>query len=216
MQVSSKPIDMTRRWALKLYLTLASLIFLGILTQGFLIGVTLFAGAGWGGNAHAINGLVVLILTLLLPLAGLPARLPGRLTILSAVLFILTLIQVIFTQSQRQCPIPGSAASNQRHAAVWVNPAAHHSEWAADTAERVSAGIGMALAFCGLAPPHPRSTAIGRDGASGADGRSENVAGDPTDQQLTVALAAVNPWLLTAICVGGFAISLWLMMFKPF
>src|SRR5262245_42939524 len=104
MQVSSKPIVVTRRWALKLYLTLASLIFLGILTQGFLIGATLFAGAGWGGDAHAINGLVVLILTLLLPLAGLPARLPGRLTILSAVLFLLTLIQVILPNLSNNAP----------------------------------------------------------------------------------------------------------------
>ena len=38
----------------------------------------------------------------------------------------------------------------------------------------------------------------------------------PTDQQLAVALAAVNPWLLTAIGGGGVALVLWLMMFKPF
>lgn len=87
-----------------LYLALASLIFLGILTQGFLIGATLFAGAGWGRDAHSINGLVVLILTLLLPLAGLLARLPGRLTILSAMLFLLTLIQVILPNLSDNVP----------------------------------------------------------------------------------------------------------------
>lgn len=38
----------------------------------------------------------------------------------------------------------------------------------------------------------------------------------PTDQQLAVALAAINPWLQTAIGGGGLALILWLMMFKPF
>jgi hypothetical protein len=38
----------------------------------------------------------------------------------------------------------------------------------------------------------------------------------PTDQQLAVALAAVNPLLLTAIGGGGLALILWLMLFKPF
>lgn len=38
----------------------------------------------------------------------------------------------------------------------------------------------------------------------------------PMDQQLAVALSAVNPWLLTTIGGGGLALILWLMMFKPF
>ncbi|HLW01146.1 MAG TPA: hypothetical protein VKT82_20985 [Ktedonobacterales bacterium] len=93
-----------RRWALTIYLTLASLIFLGILSQGFLIGALLFAGASWAGDAHALGGLIVLILALLLPLAGLLARLPGRLIILSAVLFALTLIQVILPNLSDSVP----------------------------------------------------------------------------------------------------------------
>ena len=104
MDISSKTIVSPRRWALIVYLTLASLMFLGILTQGFLIGALLFAGAGWAGDAHTIGGLVVLILALLLPLAGLLARVPGRLMILSVVLFLLTVIQVILPNLSARIP----------------------------------------------------------------------------------------------------------------
>ena len=38
MDISYKAAASPRRWALTVYLTLTSLIFLGILTQGFLIG----------------------------------------------------------------------------------------------------------------------------------------------------------------------------------
>ena len=37
-----------------------------------------------------------------------------------------------------------------------------------------------------------------------------------TEQQLNLMLAAVHPWLLTAIGGGGLAVILWLMLFKPF
>jgi hypothetical protein len=104
MDVSYKAATSPRRWALIVYLTLTSLMFLGILTQGFLIGALLFAGAGWAGDAHTTLGLVVLILALLLPLAGLLARLPGRQTILSAVLFLLTLIQVMLPNLSNNLP----------------------------------------------------------------------------------------------------------------
>lgn len=104
MDVSSKTIVSPRRWALIVYLTLTSLMFLGILTQGFLIGALLFAGAGWAGDAHTIGGLVVLILALLLPLAGLLARIPGRLMILSIVLFLLTLLQGILPNLSGSIP----------------------------------------------------------------------------------------------------------------
>jgi hypothetical protein len=104
MDVFAKAAARPRRWALTVYLTLAALIFLGILSQGFLIGALLFARAGWAGNAHATLGLVVLILALLLPLAGLLARLPGRQTILSAVFFLLTLIQVILPNLSDSLP----------------------------------------------------------------------------------------------------------------
>ncbi len=105
MDISEKTAASPRRWALTVYLTLTALIFLGILSQGFLIGALLFAGAGWAGNAHAILGLVVLILALLLPLAGLLARLPVSQTILSAVLFLLTLIQVILPNLSDSLPV---------------------------------------------------------------------------------------------------------------
>ena len=36
------------------------------------------------------------------------------------------------------------------------------------------------------------------------------------DQQLAEALAVIHPMLLTAVGVGGLALILWLMMFKPF
>ena len=104
MIVSEKAAASPRRWARTVYLTLAALIFLGILSQGFLIGALLFAGAGWAGNAHATLGLIVLILALLLPLTGLLARLPSRQTILSAVLFLLTLIQVILPNLSGSLP----------------------------------------------------------------------------------------------------------------
>jgi len=104
MDVSEKAVANPRRWALTVYLTLTALILLGILSQGFLIGALLFAGAGWAGNAHATLGLVVLILALLLPLAGLLARLPSRQITLSVVLSLLTLIQVILPNLSDSLP----------------------------------------------------------------------------------------------------------------
>jgi hypothetical protein len=34
--------------------------------------------------------------------------------------------------------------------------------------------------------------------------------------ELELLLGSVNPWLFTLIGVGGWAIILWLMIFKPF
>jgi hypothetical protein len=104
MDTSYQAPAVPRCWELIGYLTLAILIFLGILLQGFLIGALLFAGAGWAADAHATLGLVMLTLALLLPLAGWLARLPGRLTILSAVLSALTLIQVILPNLSDSLP----------------------------------------------------------------------------------------------------------------
>lgn len=40
---------------------------------------------------------------------------------------------------------------------------------------------------------------------------------DPSaEKQLAVLLTTTHPWLLTVIGGGGFALILWLMMFKPF
>jgi hypothetical protein len=103
MQVSHKEMVVTRRWALILYLTLTGLILLSILIQGFLIGTTLFAGAAWGRNAHSLLRTLLALLTLL-PLAGLLARLRGRITILSVVLFVLTLIPVLLAGLDTSAP----------------------------------------------------------------------------------------------------------------
>src|SRR2546423_13682339 len=95
MQVSSKGTLVTRRWAQNLYLAWAGLILIGILLQGFLIGAFLFGGAAWGRDGHAIIGLVLLALSLLLPLIGLLAQLPGRMIGFSFLLFVLVIIQMI-------------------------------------------------------------------------------------------------------------------------
>jgi hypothetical protein len=104
MHVSSQGTPAARGWGQGLYMILASLILLGILCQGFLIGTSLFAGTVWGRAAHGVLGLVLLPLTLLLPLAGLLARLSGRMTMLSAVLFVLTLIEVTLAGLGRSAP----------------------------------------------------------------------------------------------------------------
>jgi hypothetical protein len=94
MQVSSKGMPGARRWAQNLYLVLASLILLGIFLQGFLIGALLFGGLAWGQNGHALLGLVLLVLSLLLALVGLLAQVPGRMKVLGFLLFVLFIIQV--------------------------------------------------------------------------------------------------------------------------
>ncbi|MFL5660562.1 MAG: DUF6220 domain-containing protein [Ktedonobacteraceae bacterium] len=104
MHVSSQGAPGARHWAQNLYLVLAGLILLGILIQGFLIGTSLFAGTIWGRTAHGVLGLLLLLLTLLLPLAGLLASLSSRMTILSALLFVLTLIQVTLAGLDRSAP----------------------------------------------------------------------------------------------------------------
>lgn len=95
MQVSSKGTSVPRRWALNLYLAWAGLIQLGILLQGFLIGAFLFGGLAWGRDGHGIIGLALLVMSLLLPLIGLLAQLPGRMIGLSFLFFVLVIIQMI-------------------------------------------------------------------------------------------------------------------------
>jgi hypothetical protein len=95
MQVTSKGTSVPRRWAQNLYMVWAGLILLGILLQGFLIGAYLFGGAAWGRDGHGIIGLVLLALSLLLPLVGLLAQLPGSMIGMSFLLFVLLIIQVI-------------------------------------------------------------------------------------------------------------------------
>lgn len=95
MQVSSKGMPAARHWTQYLYLVLASLILLGIFLQGFLIGAFLFGGATWGRNGHAIMGLVLLALSLLLALVGLFAQVPGRMKVWGLLLFVLMVIQMV-------------------------------------------------------------------------------------------------------------------------
>jgi hypothetical protein len=94
MHVSSQEPPVVRSFAHKLYLAVASLILIGIVSEGLLIGPSLFADTTWGRKAHAILGAVIFLLTLLLPLVGRLSRLSGRMILLSAVLFVLALIQV--------------------------------------------------------------------------------------------------------------------------
>ena len=105
MHRSSQAPPVARRWAQNLHLLLASLIALGILSEGVLIGPSVFGDATWGRALHGPLGAVLLLLTLLLPLIGLRARLPRRLTALGAGLFVLTLIQAISGGSGSKVPV---------------------------------------------------------------------------------------------------------------
>jgi hypothetical protein len=94
MPISSQGLPVARRWAHKLYLVMASLILIGIVIEGVLIGPSLFTATRWGQAVHGDLGVVLLLLTLLLPVAGRLARLRGRVILLSAVLFVLALLEV--------------------------------------------------------------------------------------------------------------------------
>jgi hypothetical protein len=95
MHVSSQEPPVARSFAQKLYLVVASLLLVGIVSEGLLIGPSLFAATNWGWEAHGVLGVLLLLLTLLLPVAGRLANLSGRMIILSAVLFVLALREVM-------------------------------------------------------------------------------------------------------------------------
>lgn len=76
--------------------------------------------------------------------------------------------------------------------------------------------ISFAMNAAGSRPLIRVRQLVGETGHWGPKGDPKTSPALPTDQQLAVALAAVNPWLLTAIGGGGLALILWLMMFKPF
>jgi hypothetical protein len=105
MCVSSQRIPVARRWAQNLYLAVASLILCGIVSEGLLIGPSLFANTNWGRVTHAVVGVLIFLLTLLLPVAGLLARLSRRMIILSAVLFVLALLEVTLAGLGRKAPL---------------------------------------------------------------------------------------------------------------
>lgn len=105
MCVSSQGIPVARRWAQNLYLAVASLILIGIVSEGVFIGPSLFAATRWGRAVHGDLGVLLLLLTLLLPVAGRLSRLPSRVTLLSSVLCVLTLLEVTSAVLARRSPL---------------------------------------------------------------------------------------------------------------
>lgn len=105
MHVSSGEPPVARSFAHKLYLAVASLILLGIVSEGVLIGPSLFADTHWGRAVHSDLGAVLFLLTLLLPVVGRLARLSGRVILLSVMLCVLTLIQVTSAALGRRSPV---------------------------------------------------------------------------------------------------------------
>ncbi len=69
MNVSSQTPLAARRRAQNLYIGLASLILIGIVIEGVLIGPSLFAATRWGREVHVYPGALLFLLTLLLPIA---------------------------------------------------------------------------------------------------------------------------------------------------
>lgn len=94
MHDSSQEPPVVRSFAHKLYLAVASLILIGIVSEGVLIGPSLFADTRRWRAIHGDLGAVLFLLTLLLPVVGRLARLSGRVILLSVMLCVLTLIQV--------------------------------------------------------------------------------------------------------------------------
>ena len=104
MHISSQGPLVARRFARKLYLAVAGLILVGIVGEGSLIGPSLFASTGFGRAAHGDLGVLLFLLTLLLPVAGLLARLSGRMILLSVGLFVLALLEVVSAVLGRRVP----------------------------------------------------------------------------------------------------------------
>lgn len=105
MHISSQGPRVARRWAHKLYLVVASLILVGIVSEGVLIGPSLFAATRWGRAIHGDLGALLFLLTLLLPVAARLSRLSGRVILLSGVLCVLTLIEMASAALGRRTPL---------------------------------------------------------------------------------------------------------------
>lgn len=105
MHVSTQEPSVARHWAQKLYLGATGLILIGIVSEGLLIGPSLFAATHWGRTLHFELGVLLLLLTLLLPVAGRVARLSGRMMLLSAGLCVLALIEVTSAGLGRRSPL---------------------------------------------------------------------------------------------------------------
>jgi hypothetical protein len=83
-----------RRWARNLYLVLVSLVLLGILVEGLIIGPSMFGVTSSGLAAHLNVGALLLLATLLLPVVALLGRLSFGMVAASGLLFLLALLQV--------------------------------------------------------------------------------------------------------------------------
>jgi hypothetical protein len=103
MHASSQRTPAARHWAQHLHLTLTALILVGIVSEGLLIGPSLFTDINWGRAAHGDLAVLLLLLTLL-PLVGRLAHVPGRTTALSLVLFGLTVTEVMTAMLGREVP----------------------------------------------------------------------------------------------------------------
>jgi hypothetical protein len=108
MHISSGKPSGAQRFAHTLYLAVAGLILIGIVSEGLLIGPSLFSGTTWGRAVHGHLAGLLLLLTLLLPVVGRFSRLPGRMILLSVVLFVLTLSEAILAVLGRRAAVPAA------------------------------------------------------------------------------------------------------------
>ena len=105
MHVSSEEPLVVRHFVYRLYSIMLGLMLLGIVAEGVLIGPSLFAATHWGRVLHGDLGAALLFLLLLLPVIGRIARLPGKIILLSSVLFVLALIEAIAGALGRRSPV---------------------------------------------------------------------------------------------------------------
>lgn len=105
MHITSQRSSPPRLWAQKLYLGMVTLILLGVLCEGLLIGPSLFADTHWGRALHGYLGALLFLLMVLLPVIAKISRLPGNPTALSVVLLALALLEVISASQGRKLPV---------------------------------------------------------------------------------------------------------------
>ena len=54
------------------------------------------------------------------------------------------------------------------------------------------------------------------DGLEIVDGKWERSVTEPSSEEMGRLIAALNPAIVTAVGVAGWAVIVWLMLFKPF
>jgi len=104
MHISSQKPRVAGSWGQKLYLGMVGLILICIVTEGLLIGPSLFAATHWGRAIHGYLGVLISLLALALPVVSWLVRLSRRTTIWNAVLFVIALIEVIAGALGRRTP----------------------------------------------------------------------------------------------------------------